>query len=372
MNSFYRKRSFLIPLSILLFLLGIILFNGENAYAIVRFINRTFSLHLNEEFRAFGIGYVATLLIYASFVCLAWMLYQSGKIKKQHWLFISVSLLVVHYTFHVLNNAVNYPIFDDQGGVIDFLNQYTSQHTAGKKLGALLLPYNEAWMLIPRLFIIATWKIFNEINFTHLFLFNIAALVFLFLLLCRDFLENDLQKFSLIIALLLFQLQSFNTAFIAISGLCYYWVLIFACYSFRYLQLAQSNKKFLAPAFACAAALTFGNGLLLFPISILYLLSKKRWREAAIWSVTLLVFLTALSSTFSQIQFAGEFTMNPSNWFNFIPGLLGTAFQFFYTLHIPMLMGFIILFVFALSWYRRWHHRSPVAFLLLAFLPPDT
>jgi hypothetical protein len=78
--------------------------------------------------------------------------------------------------------------------------------------------------------------------------------------------------------------------------------------------------------------------------------------------------LIALSSTFRQIQFAGELTLNPLNWVYFIPVLLGSAFQFFYIIPVPILIGSLIFFVFILALFMDWYKKSTYTFLMLTFL----
>jgi hypothetical protein len=368
MNNFLSKRWKVLSLSLSLLIAGCILFNGEIDYSIVGLVNRILSINLNIEFRAFGLEYLATLLIYASITILTWYFQLSGKITRRQFAFLSVIFLILHYTYHVVINSVNYPIFDDQGAVYDFLNQYTGQPNAKGKLHALLMPYNEAWMLFPRFILLTFLSLFHEFNLNHLFLFNAGVLAFFFFLLTICFQKTEAFPYLLIPALLLFQLQYFNTIFIAISGLCYYWVLIFALGSIYFLVQRTKKGKYLALIFACAASITFGNGLLLFPLSIIYLVCKRQWLEAMGWLAALCVFLFLLSGTFLQIQFAGEFTMDVSYWILFIPTLLGSAFQFFYTVHIPVIAGCLVILTFVVGIFRKWYDSSPPLFWMLAFV----
>jgi hypothetical protein len=368
MNFFLSKRRNILALSLSLFIAGAILFNGTVDYAIVSFINKLFSTHFNIEFRAFGIGYFSTILVYLGAVSLTWFFYISVRIRKTHFYFLSIFLLILHYCYYVITNAINYPIYDDQGAIMEFFNLYTSQSAFKGKLDAILLPYNEAWMLVPKLILLAFWKLSGEINFSFLMIFNAVFLDITFLLLILKNMKEKQIKYFWVTAFLLFQLQSFNTIFIGISGLCYYWVVVFSFSSLYFLTQQGRSSKILSLLFAMAATLTFGNGLLLFPIAIAYLLSKRQWRYAFAWFITLSALFYFLSGTFAKIQFAGEFTMNPSYWILFIPTLLGSSFQFFYSVHIPVLVGCSVIFIVALGLNKKWHKTSPVIFLMLTFM----
>jgi hypothetical protein len=367
MNRFLSERRYILALSLGLFIVGIILFNGTVDYAIVGFINQLFSSHLNIEFRAFGLGYCATLLVSLSVISLLWFFRISGGVKKNQFYSLSIFFLILHYCWYVVTNAVNYPIYDDQGAVLEFFSQYTSQSTWRGKIEATLLPYNEAWMFIPKFILLSFWKIFGEIDFSSVMIFNAAFLGLAFLSLARNTQEANRRQL-LIAAFLLFQLQYFNTIFIGISGLCYYWVIAFAGGSVYFLTQQTSRAKYFSLLFAVAASMTFGNGLLLFPIAIIYLLFNKQWIQAMAWFCTLAVLLYLLSGTFTKIQFAGEFTMNPSYWILFIPALLGSSFQFFYTTHIPVLVGCGVIFICVFGLIKKWHKTSPVIFLMLVFM----
>ncbi len=368
-NKLPGKRISLL-LSVVLLTTGFGLYNGEASYSIVRLMNQILSSHFNEMYWAIGLGYVSTLLIYSGILCFIFFLHRSGKISQRKFCYSALFLLVVHYLFYLVKNSWNYPIYDDQGAVLEFMNQYTDAKSIQEKLKLLVAPFWESRQTVPRLFLLTIWKLFHEINFQYLVWFDAVLLISFHFLLLRKFLQKSSLRLPYVLAfsLLAFQFQAFNNIFCGLSGLCYNGVLFFAMLSFSFLEKKGNGKLFLSILFAVAAELTFGNGIWIFPLSIIYLWRQNRKHDVLVWSV---LFLSILLFNFidrkSFVVFFGM-SFNAMNVLFFIPALLGSAFQFLFTMHLPVITGVFVLIIFLIAVLKKWDSSSHVIFMMLALL----
>jgi len=362
-----QSKQFLLLLSFLLLSFGFFLWSDNHCFSIVRFLNRTLSIHLTESFWGSGFSYISTLLIYFGIVTVVFFLYRSGKISRKQFGVISIVLFVIHYFFYLVKNSYNYPVYDDHGAILEFLNHYTRANSLQEKVKLLLAPFWESRITVPRIFILITWKIFHEINFQYLVWFDAVLLLSFHFLLMKKLLQGqpDCLFYILGLTFLALQFQAYNSIFCDLSGLCYNGVLLFALLSFYFLK---SGKKIAPIILAIAATLTFGNGLWIFPLSILYLWNQKRRKEIFLWLIVLVIIIVANIYSRTSFDVYNGVSFHFINFILFIPGVLGSAFQFLYTMHIPVAMGCFVITVFVISLLKKWYVSSPVIFMMLAFL----
>src|SRR5215203_3411735 len=138
-----NSRKFFLLFSTLLIIAGIFLCIETNRIALVHLVSELLGLQLDEHFRSAGFFYVASLFILLGIIGLLNLLRSAGKLSESRFYSLTFLLLIVHYFFHLSGNAINYPVYDDKGALLDFLLKYKQASTWSEKTSLLFLPYNE-------------------------------------------------------------------------------------------------------------------------------------------------------------------------------------------------------------------------------------
>jgi len=362
-----RKSRFILTYALVLVIYGCLLQNIQLQLFLIRFVNNKLGIILNEHFRSIGLSYVSTFLIFSGVVCLLYFLRLKDKLSEIQFNVITVCLIVFHYFYYLFLNAENYPVYDDQGAILNFLLNYSSVISLSEKFHLIIAPYNESMLIFPKLFVLCWWKIFGMMNFKYLILFNGILLLSLHLFLFAKIKTN--QKYLLLVlTVFMFQFQYYDDAFWAISGLCYYGVLVFAALAFYFLQEKSPRGFYLALICSVIATFTFGNGWLCILLCIGFLIVEKNFERILAWTILLVLVLIGFFMMRFQIQFLTPINWNPLDNILFILVLLGSAFQFFYTIHLPVIVGIFIVASFIVLTIKKQYKVAPIRYLLLAFI----
>ncbi|CAN5481780.1 hypothetical protein BH11BAC1_BH11BAC1_29440 [soil metagenome] len=326
-------------------------------------------ISLNEHFRSIGLSYVSTFLIFSGVVSLLYYFRLKNKLSEQNFYLASVCLVVLHYFHYLFINAVNYPVYDDQGAILEFLLKYSNASSVNEKIRLLIAPYNESNIIFPKLFVLGWLKISGSINFRYLILFNGLLLLFLQLFLFAKLLTNVSSRYLFfVLSLFIFQFQNYDDAFWAISGLGYYGVFIFTTLAFYFLQKQNPSAIFSALTFSLIASYTFGNGWLSFPICICFLILEKRFRELWLWMIAFALVLISYFIMRSEFHALSIANWNLTDNILFILIFSGSAFQFFFSPVIPIIVGIFIVSGFVFLAIKKQFKIYPVHFLMLTFI----
>jgi hypothetical protein len=360
-----RKNILLSCVSFLILATGIFF-----SYASVQFVTFLYSLlnlSLDVHFRSIGFYYAGTWMVISSVVIFLYLIKLNGFLKQNSFNFISCGLVIIHYLFHLFAIALNYPIFDDQGVILDFLVRAQKADSFKEIVGLIFMPYNESIMVIPKFFVFVWFNIFGEMNFRHLVLFNGLLLILLHLIIFFRYFRKVPTLFF-IVTIFIFQFQFYDDAFWAISGLCYYGAFLFATASISLLLKKEKGRNLLSVVFALLSTFTFGNGWMLFPMALIYLISEKKISMLLPWVVAFIAsafVFYLLKHRFITISTAA---WNPLDNFLFILIFLGSSMQFFYSPAIPLLGGVFVLSTFVFIFLKKKHLVATFQFLVLGFI----
>jgi hypothetical protein len=361
-----RKNIFLSGISLLILITGIFL--SKQSERFVRFLYSLLNLSLDVHFRSIGFYYAGTWLIVISLILLLYLLKINGYLKPERFIISSAALVIIHYFFHLSAIAINYPMYDDQGVILDFLLKFQKADSFGEKAGLIFTPYNEYILAIPKLIVLAWFKIFGEINFRHLVLFN----GFLLVLIYAVFFSEHIKKWSpwvLFFTLLIFQFQFYDDAFWPTSGLCYYNTFLFTSGCIYFLFKKDYRNNIISAIFALLATLTFGNGWLLIPFAFIFLIINKKNYLLLPWIIALL--LAATVFYFQRKNFhplSQELNLNPFENILFVLVFLGSSLQFFYSPVIPVIGGIFVISTFLYVIFRKKDLTSSFTFIILGFI----
>jgi hypothetical protein len=145
--------------------------------------------------------------------------------------------------------------------------------------------------------------------------------------------------------ILLFNLQQFYNILCAFSGTTYYIVVLLALLAFRYRRRTDAGGFAMTLAFATAAAFTFGNGWIVFPMIVAGYLIERRYSA---FVISLLIFATVAALYFSDYH---PERLNPVDRFQLTQFLLygfsflGGHLQFHDVYLLPFLSAAVVLSV---------------------------
>ena len=186
------------------------------------------------------------------------------------WLLLSC-LPIVFYFGVVAFYAINVPFYDDYQTLLESTLKLNKTDGFLEKLNIIFGLHNEHRLGFVRTLGWLQYVIFGQINFKILQLIgNFSFLIFFI------FLVKNINKavFWPIIALILFQFQSWDNAFWAMASLQNFWVYVWVLASLYCLLNVKKYNFILAVFFAFIATFTSGNGLFVFAIGFLILAEK--------------------------------------------------------------------------------------------------
>jgi hypothetical protein len=210
------------------------------------------------------------------------------KIRYQHIilkrLYLIILAIVSSYYLTVFLFSINFPISDDFA-LIDFINHYIKTNNLLEKIALFFAQHNEHKIATTKLLFFSYYKLVGPLNFKYLCLIGNLSILGLYLILAKQardvFITNNL--ILLVIACLLFQYGSAESMLSAMASISNYSVLLFALLTMDLLKSEKADCFITAIICAVLASFSQGNGLVVFIIAAMYLLSQKRYRIFSIW-----------------------------------------------------------------------------------------
>jgi hypothetical protein len=205
---------------------------------------------------------------------------------------VIVGILILPFAlffFNVIRFAVDIPVQDDYGIFVGFILGWLKAGGLIERLGLIFVQQNEHRVAFARLVTLAEYSLTGKVNFSVLTVFGTIGWGLSVALLCYVL----AKKYSLSIVevlpipYILFMFTQFNNMFMATTAITFYSSILFSLLLF--LSLVK-KKTILACLLFIIALFTNGNGVLLFPVGVLYLLLERRWREAGTYGASCLVF----------------------------------------------------------------------------------
>jgi hypothetical protein len=333
-------------------------------HQIIRTVFFVSGIKLNEEFRIFGLQHFGIeLIVLSGIVFLRSFIHDRNKF----FLLAIITLIILFFAF-LFQYAVNIPINDDCWTILHFSNHYIFSHSIQEKMSLLTSFHCESRIVTMRTILIILHFITGVVNIKSvIILANCCLPVILFLFYKFILSEKFRMEITLIIALLFFHFGYYDTVVWASGAILYQFTITFFMLSTYLLRKNSCLSKTISIISGLFAALTTGNGLLVFPLAILFFVIEKKWKFVLIW--------TAISIIFVICYFLNYFTMihvsSPPPLFDYFIYsfcFLGSAFQFMYKLYLPFFIGFLIWVLFITATLKKYYKKNYFIYNLMLFV----
>lgn len=322
---------------LILLVAGCLLVCSDVSVGLVRAAETVTNTSLDLFFRTTGLRFVGIVLLGYSLLSLLSFI----AVIKRNRFSISIGIVVSTFFFLLLKDAVNIPINDDYTTLLDFINRYVDAPNTGVRFGMLTGFYWESRLVITRCLLLFEYTLLSHVDIKILIVSANLCLVSIALLLLRS-IENDegRLKIGFIVILLLFNPGYYDATFWANDAIHYQFSLLFALITFRFALKDGTGNRIIAATAAVISGLSFGNGLLVFPIVTLLVLLKKNYRYSLLWFVGGLVFIFLYMKDSPSKDMLSFHT--PSAYFIYSCLFLGNIFQFNYQYALPFIAGIMM------------------------------
>lgn len=204
---------------------------------------------------------------------------------KEHYLnsivFGIISVLFILYLWTILTYTSFMPVSDDYIAVLGFLNNYVQAGSIHEKLGMLFLQHNEHRIVFNRVIEVLQLNLFGEVNFLCLTLIgNLGWILTLFLLWHYAAKRKITSVFSflpVVLILLTFSHSALITW--AMASLQNYWQVLFSLLALFFMT---ENKPYRTIIFIFFSLFTGGGGIVLIPLTFLYYVIQRNWKQAIV------------------------------------------------------------------------------------------
>jgi hypothetical protein len=287
------------------------------------------------------------------------------------WLFVLLPPLVAYGI--LIRFFTSVPIIDDYPELFAFAIDFEKAPSLFAKLSLLFTaqigPYK---LILDHAFVGLQLLLFGHMNFPVMILVGNLMPLFIFVLLWKHVVRDGKHRVLLLlpVSLLLFSLNYAETLDWAMIGLQHPAVILFALMSL-YLLVKPQVKSFVAAClFGILASATSANGLLLWPVGLLYLLLHDRS------VVKLIGWITAIAITafayFFRFQ-SGSLGAHGSlvGKLAFLTMFCGGALENMHHRPVPyisVLIGIFVLACFVHAVRTRYDRRDPFIFFSMIWL----
>ena len=184
---------------------------------------------------------------------------------------------------------LNLPLYDDYGAVLGFQNGMETTHGMEAKLLLFLASqHNEYKLFFGHAVVWAQTMLLGHVNFAQLCVFGNSAVIIIAVLLWLMFSPHESDRgrrltYFAPVSWLLFQLQYFETLDWAMASLQNLWVIAFSLGAISCLVRYSRSAYIAALVLYVLAIAASGNGLLLLPVGLLMLLTRRQYGRTLGW-----------------------------------------------------------------------------------------
>lgn len=352
----------LLLLSVIL-LTGVLLTIPAFNYNVINAAGAFTGTTLNAAFWSSGLQHMGIELIAGSGTLLILFLINS----KASIFYASIAVTIALFFIFLFQYAVNIPITDDYITILTFSNNYFSTYDPFQKLSLLFSFHGECRLVMTRVAIIIMHFITGEVNIKVLVIIsNICLPLILFLLNKQIKNEALLLPLLLIIALLLFQYGYYDAIVWATDAFHYQLTILLVLLALHLLEKNSAMSKASCAVCSVLAMLTFGNGLLIFPITLLYFVILKNYKMFFAWLLLTMLACALYLSNFGHLnQQSAHFSL--ADYFIYSCCFIGGAFQFAYSLYLPFACGLVVWILFAVLTITGYYKKSFFHYAILLF-----
>jgi len=353
--------------SIVALILGLALVNANISLSIIEALNFRFDAGLDSFFRISGFFCFGLTLICLAFMNLAYLPFLKLNIRqKAGW---AVFILLAFFSSLLVLTKQSVPIYDDYTGIFNFICHFLNSNTFSEKIGLFLDPYFECRIPVAYLLVLLYSFLPGETIHLNLMIVVNALVLLLIASLLFNTLKNrkEIRPYFPWILLFLFHSEFMQSSFSPLSGICYNGSILFSVLALRSMSIEHSKGMYRAILFGLLAIYTFGNGLLIVPLLLIFSSRKFGWKKT-IFPFALLLFFSLLYfiNYHPQSQTASVFDLK--YFLLFVPVFLGSAFQFFYSAYLPFLIGILIITLYIYASFSGYEKKNPVLYYSLGFI----
>ena len=284
----------------------------------------------------------------------------------------------------LFSHLIDLPFYDDYSAQLGFLNQMVQAKGMAAKIVLLLAAQNNEY----KLFFIHSlgWGqvvLLGHVNFVPLCVLGDSSVLVLAFLLWTIFLpeEKDLAKrlaFFIPAAWMLFQLGYWETLNWAMASLQNLWVIVFSLGTIQCL-LRPTRKAYASGLLLYALAIgTSGNGLLLLPVGVLILATRRQLARVAGWLALSVVCIAAYAYRYNLMSsqapsrgsvFSTLAHFRPDYSIAFIGNAAAIAGSSLISVWMCLTLGSVLLLFFGwLGWRGYVRRNAPVSYSVLFLL----
>lgn len=201
-------------------------------------------------------------------------------------IWLIVALIVVLFYSICYNVTTNGPVLDDYNAVLGFMIFWSK----GQSLGQLIEAHNDHRIVLSRLFTLLDLKLNGTVNFQHLVLCGVLALLPIALATYAFLLRFDREPFSrnarlvllAVVALLVFRPEHIKHIGYAMANITALWSVAFALLFFLFLSRSGLPNLALALLALVGALGSNSSSLLLMPLAAVKFGLERRWLAAGV------------------------------------------------------------------------------------------
>jgi hypothetical protein len=217
------------------------------------------------------------------------------KIQSSRWWYALAAIVIACYSSTVIQLADNTPKFDDFNDVFGFFKQLALAQSPILKAGAFFYPNNEHITFFNHLVYFLQYQFLGEVRFYPLILFGHLIIIATGCLLGTIINSSRRPFYFAVMTIGYINLYYWDSSFKAMTAISNQAVILFAVATF--FSLLRWHKLHLALVFAFLATFSQGNGILVWPIGLLVLLTDNhwqaaKWRHALVWIFTAAIAIT--------------------------------------------------------------------------------
>lgn len=318
---------------------------------------------LNESFWQLGLQHAGTGLL----VLGAGLLLSGSSLGFKNAGVLFIAIVAIKYFIQLFIYTINVPINDDFAVILRFSNNYFSEESLFKKVELLTAFHAECRLIVTRLWIIVIHFFTGVVNIKTLIIIGNLCLPVIVFLFYKN-MSGVKSRIAIVscIALLFFQFGYYDATTWATDALHYQYTILFVMLSLYLLSKQSITAQVAAMVTGLLAALTFGNGLLIFPLAILHTIVNRNYKLGVVW----LMLATGFACTYFVGFSSGKaFTLHAlHHYFIYSCCFVGGAFQFMYRLELPFMAGLVVWALFAWLTWKQYYRKNYVVYGLLLFV----
>ncbi|HNQ12563.1 MAG TPA: hypothetical protein PKH65_04810 [Bacteroidia bacterium] len=365
-----KSNRFLLS-AIVLLVLGAALLYSPVRLGLIEIIGSILNSPLDTEFRSIGFMYLGAACVMMVFVLsIEFICRKNSPIIGNRFYRTSTFCCIVFYVGVLCFSVSHMPIWDDYGIALDFLCNVHDSNSFSQTLALIYEPHMESRFVVIKLLVYLFYKINGQIVIQPMIWICVPVYISLFYWMMKSTTSAvHNYRYALPVALLLFQFEFYDAIVWGTAAMQYHFVLLFAFLSFRYAIREKLKAHLFALLFAVLGAFTFGNGLILLPMLLLWYAYQRKWFYVA--SSFLVLLLTFKVYFFQHHEASISFDLMLKNAYQYpayVLTFIGSCIQPMYNKWISLSIGCIVLTLFLNLLFKKYHQKNPLLFLFMVFI----